>query len=397
MRFSPSNLKLKFLTALIPLFTIAFFMSSVAKYYLPYLYYPGAVSLMKFVFWSVMTVFVLISTYQGIRVPKTALYTVSIFAFLSIFGSTVGMIRAAGFLDMASHLSHNLGAMMTILATSTINIRNDDIDGWLSKLCATILIISGCLVFFSLAQTKSSSHVSLTLMSLSVPFVLSIVKKRPLTLILSIALLVLTIKRGLWLAAIATLALHRPKNSIWILCGVALISIVSLVTLPQASLIYDLLIYKFVGNESASLDALTSGRIGIFVSLHAALESSDAFYTGLGFGSEFDAYYSIEGKTTAWITNGVDVSLGHFWFLYGYILGSVCFLLYSLISLVPILWALRSSDDILVILSSISFFLYVASLSTFVAWDPLQWVVIGLVISRRNQLKGREGDGAARS
>lgn len=366
---------------------VSLFLESMAKYYLPELHLPGATLYARAVFWLMMVAFIFIGILNGQYVPKLAFFTGIVFLSYSMFGTLVGVAKGAAMIGVISHLGHNLGSMVIICSTSMITFPESVKSRRMLEIFAIlILAVSAIIVFGTLLQISSVSHLSLTLSALALPFVVALSNKSPLMFLLSVLLIVLTIKRGLWVAAFALLALVSPKKAILTILALAVIFATFLLFFSEDNAIYQILILKLSGDEISSIDALTSGRLGIFSSLHFALTESNSFLTGLGFGSTFDANINSSTSDMAWVTNGVDVSFGHFWFLYGYFWGSLFFLFYSFIALVPLLWARFSGDYLLIILSRISLFIYISSLSSFIAWDPLQWAVIGLTFARKTQL-----------
>lgn len=390
LKVSTSTLQLWAIAILIQIFVVSFFLESLAGYYFPVLQRPNATLYTRAVFWMLMLAFILVGTLTSKRVPKIAYFTCLVIFLYSVFGALVGVFRGAAIAGLLSHLSHNIGAMLIILSTSMVSFPDlRKTQRFLELFSILTLVVSGIVIVGVLAQISSAIHVSLTINALAVPFVAALTNRRPIMFGASALLIVLTIKRGLWLAALATFAavtIANPRRAAIVFLGLGVLSFAVFILLPDDSIISQLITVKFSESESASLDALSSGRLRILSSLHFALLSRDALLSGLGFGAFFDANSNLPGASMAWITNGLDVSFAHFWFLYGYVFGSLFFLFYSYIALISLLWARRSGDYILIFLSRTSLFLFFASLSTFIAWDPLHWVIIGLAFARRNQL-----------
>jgi len=386
-RVSASGIQLTAILGLLLVFLWSFFSESIATNYIPSLYITNATLYGRALFWLVMLVFFMARLISRQRIPKISaffFFVVVTYSLLGLIASLAHQNTSAGIL---SHLSHYFGALICILSASMIKFSN------VGRFWGSARVFSYAIIFISLAiyiliysSLTTAIHISLTISALSWPFIYGLQKRKKLIFWGSTFMIFASLKRGLWLAALAMILFASSKRQI--LLSVAITAFVALFLINNFSdtTLGIIVLNKFNFGAGVGFDEISSGRVSVLLSVNSALAENDAILTGLGFGATFIANSQLPSATNDWVTNGVDVVFGHFWLLHGYVAGTVLFLLYSAAFLAPAIWNRTYKDSVLGFFSAMSIFSYIMSLSTFIFWDPFPWVVIGLAIARRQHL-----------
>jgi hypothetical protein len=142
--------------------------------------------------------------------------------------------------------------------------------------------------------------------------------------------------------------------------------------------------------SGGSLDSVSSGRVSIMTAVLHELSSIYNFVFGAGFGVVFNAYGFLEGRTSEWLTSGVDVILGHFWLIHGVVFGTILFVVVSCSIFYLFLTRYYKSDLIFAFFANLLAFNYLVSLTSFTPWDPVWGLAVGLLLARYRVLRRRE-------
>jgi len=368
MTLNITRTHLCFITIGYTLFLVSFFQESIAPHYMPSFHVTGASLYGRIIFVVMMAFFLAMNLIRGRHVPGLASHVLVIITGLSILGLVTGVAFGNSTRMIAAHLFHNIIAFTCIASASTIAL---DSHGFST--------VSGAI------------HLSVSLQALAWPLCFGLAYRGPKVVhaVFAALLLFLTLKRGLWVAAILVILLG---NGLILSAGLAVISIILAPVLIASDIgagIAEMINLRLL-RDFGGLDEFTSGRWSVISSVFLELQEGVRLLFGTGFGSQFNARAAMEFSTTDWITNGVDVIFAHFWLLYGIVPGTLVFLGLSTLVGHLLIRSRQYRDSHLTFFVLLVIFTYFASFSTFIAWDPFMWTIIGLSIGRLRSLERHE-------
>jgi len=252
---------------------------------------------------------------------------------------------------------------------------------------------------------------SITFPFLCMAFSFFLWKRNWFFLLLCLLAVMLTLKRGMWVAFFCLFLMVGLREFLWLLrrghfklnSGVIFLVasfaglLAVLVGYSQGGVVLDNLFLRVSmsipsGLSYADIDAASSGRAGDLVAVLSKVSDDCGVLVGCGFGAEYNYFdYNEAWKiTSSWIKNGSDVMFLHFYLLFGlpgllvYFLLSVVFL-FSLRDLFSSRWAS------LLFFASCSYFLaFIICLFSFSFFDPLFPVLLGFYLAVSMIFRRRE-------
>lgn len=370
-------------------FILLSFLETGARHFAPVFFVPGASLAARFSFIAICLLFIFLHLFRNFKIPRIVLNSSLVVILFSIFGVIVGFYNGHEVISILSHLSGSLGVIVCMVSGSLINTQNLEKSGFLfSAISLLILFAAISIVAIVFLNSSTVIRISLTINALAFPFVYGLIAHRKGAIFfLSVGIILLTGKRGIWLAALVTWLLYGSVKKM--LSSLLLAILAFILASPY---LVELDIWKSVLGrmevEGLGLDEISSGRGTVIRSLAVQLLVGNNAIFGLGYGANFNATLLFESVVEDWFTNGVDVIFGHYWFLFGFFFGTLLFLGHCF--LVFLIYRAAICEDLMMrLFGAIVFFSFVASFSTFVVWDPFQWFMMGLALSRRSFLKKR--------
>lgn len=392
MTLNITRTHLCFITIGYTLFLVSFFQESIAPHYMPSFHVTGASLYGRIIFVVMMAFFLAMNLIRGRHVPGLASHVLVIITGLSILGLVTGVAVGNSTRMIAAHLFHNVIAFTCIASASTIALDSHGfLFRWARVTSLLILSFSSFVIVGIFSTVSGAIHLSVSLQALAWPLCFGLAYRGPKVVhaVFAALLLFLTLKRGLWVAAIMVILLG---NGLILSAGLAVISIILAPVLIASDIgtgISEMIDLRLL-RDFGGLDDFTSGRWSVISSVFLELQEGVRLLFGTGFGSQFNAKAAMEFSTTDWITNGVDVIFAHFWLLYGIVPGTVVFLGLSALVGHLLLKSRQYGDSHLTFFVLLVIFTYFASFSTFIAWDPFMWTIIGLSIGRLRSLERHE-------
>ena len=400
------------------LFSITYILEVIAGHFFPPLYMGGVLVLGR-------TLPVVIAIVYLIKLVKAQLYTTYIFritllflSLLVLISSVNGLYRDNNIHAFLSHLVSYLSFLILLFCCSQMYmLKADKILDFIGKVSPYILLVVLMLTYFIFTMEEQSPRLSLsfTLLCIPVSYYLSS-RIIQIWFILSVVLILMTLKRSIWLAFLVQCVIAWRSGLLkgW---GASLIFYLKSLVISKNKksmmhiiiiniLILLFLVFSFTGTDSINklwgyfwvkldfeniravnlIDAITSGRVLDYYAVLHALGEGNAFLFGLGFGVVYDGMATgeaLHGYSGEWLKSGSDVIFLNMWLLHGVILGSILFIVLLVFLIRSYFFMLETDDRWFRFLFLIFIFYFIESLFSFVPWDPLWAIILGLLIARK--------------
>lgn len=230
-------------------------------------------------------------------------------------------------------------------------------------------------------------------------------------LLLCLLAVMLTLKRGMWVAFFFLFLMVALREILWLLrrgcfklnSGVIFLAasfsglLAVLVAYSQGGIVLDNLFLRISmsipsGFSYADIDAASSGRAGDLVAVFSKVFDDCYVFLGCGFGVEYNYFdYNEAWKlTSSWVKNGSDVMFLHFYLLFGF-LGILVYFLFSMVFLLSLRDLFFSRWGSLLFFASSCYFLaFVICLFSFSFFDPLFPVLLGFYLAVSRFVRRRE-------
>lgn len=384
------------------IFYIGFVVDAVFVYYLPAYHSANTLSLLRiFILCISGFIFIMLAASRKLKLKKNEARLIFIFIFLSLLASMVAFYNGNPLNKInpwiVSYISFVF--IFIISSASIYNLSVEDELNFLGFLSLSILFIFGAanLIMLFSQRDNYGVHFSVSLYILGVPLAYFLAGKKIQLygLLITLFLSIITFKRGLWVAVIVTIIcalLYSGKRYIGVkkiiyLVFTACISL--LITLFFLNdQFFEILNFKMKLEADGGFDAISSGRFSVMYSLVDYLGYNLKWLFGAGFGSTFDAFKFFDDALSTWVTDGVDIIFGQLWLTHGYILGSAIFFWLVIFLLQSLKCVYFKNDFLFRFFVLVLLFNFVASLFSFVYFDLIWPIIIGMLMSRRSFLSG---------
>lgn len=384
-------------------FGIAFIAESVAHHFIQAFYISGVLLYVRVVVMTTAAMGMLIFLTLAAKISRHVIL-LSLIGFLVLaFSAVAGFFFQNSVNPFFSHFQYYL-SFIIVLMTCAFLTRLDATKLIVSikRMAYGLLVAVFAIILFVYLTTPPEFELSLNMTLAIFPlayFLSATHHSNSYGKLVSTIIIFLTMKRGLWITAVIGLMIggvklrrrHLLRNGL----GIALLFVLTLSAMlsggidiqkPFLNLIERLATrFEFDGTDLLSnVDAISSGRLGNMFAILGDLQHKGALFSGLGFGATIDLN---SGTVLAeWITSGADVILLHFWMLHGVLIGTIL--------IGALTWFVFKSFKNHIILKDqwFSFWFFILALSyvsawfTFVPWDPVWPISIGLLIARKRQI-----------
>ena len=386
------------------LFSAAFILESVAKHFLTEVYVKGLIQNFRNVFPVLAIIIIVYKIFAGLKLSKASFKLATIGIAITLFGFFVGAVNySVSSLEFLSHFHAYISFVVISFSCSLLSPKLDDnFYKYLGFISFCFLCMCAYFVFIILIKTSGSTALSLTIYSLGIPLCYYMTKARPSVLYYgSLILAVLTFKRGIWVSVASVIFIGQKLNkkfsvfriSPLLIFSIGMLSLFVLLLsvysdaadLNKLQNLFHSKLFKDSKNASGTMDLLTSGRVTNFFAVIYELEIRNSLLTGLGFGATYDASYGSNRET--WITSGVDVIFLHFWLMHGLVIGTILFVAVVLFVLNNYRILSVHRERYFVFLYLLLVFNFTNSIFTFIPWDPIWPIIIGLIIGHKRLIR----------